>query len=223
VASPKHHVGLEALFDFGSGSVDQGLGLAIACHLAFCAQCRATLDEIESLTEMALACAAAATRGLPQVRDRLFDRLTHEPTPLPVRPRVDARLSALGLPQVLSRVLPPEPVNLSFRRLLPGIEVIDLTLTSSAPNLRARLMRFRPGVSIPTHDHEGDEHAVVLRGSFQDDGAQFGPGDVCITHPGAPHQLRVDPGELCITLVVNHGRIIPHTLLGKVLALVCGM
>jgi putative transcriptional regulator len=222
VASPKHHVGLEALFDFASGSVDQGLGLAVACHLAFCAQCRATLDEIDSLTDAALVW-ASATSGLPQVRDRLFDRLTHEPTPLPVRARADARLSALALPQVLSRVLPPEPGNLSFRRLLPGIEVIDLTLAWSAPDLRARLLRFRPGVSIPTHDHEGDEHAVVLRGSFQDDGAEFGPGDVCITHPGAPHQLRVDPGEDCIALVVNHGRIIPHTLLGKVLALVCGM
>jgi putative transcriptional regulator len=221
VPLPKHHVGSVALLGFAAGSTQPGPGLAIACHLDFCPQCRADVAAIESVTGAAVAAAASALAG---PRARLLDALAPTIAPAAGEARVDSRLAALGLPQVLRRSVAPAPAPLRFKFLLPGIEVLELSLGAVADGqrTRARLMRFRPGVTIPHHDHEGDEHAVVLRGSFHDQRAQFCPGDVCLTQPGAPHHLRVDPGEICIALIVNQGRIIPHTRVAKLLARLCG-
>jgi putative transcriptional regulator len=91
--------------------------------------------------------------------------------------------------------------------------------SARSPGKSARVARFRPGFVVPLHDHDGPEHTVVLRGSYVDGDLRFGPGDVATRARGERHELRVDPGEACTALIVTRGRLVPLTLLGRLLQL----
>jgi putative transcriptional regulator len=217
MGAPRHHFGEELLLDYAAGTAREALALPVGVHLAFCRECGERLRAIERL---ALAAIGARPVAAPAavVRRRLLGALAAAPTPLarPLR-RPDLRLAALGLPQVLGRYLPEGALR--WKRALPGLESMRLRLDD--PLARARLLRCSPGYQVPHHDHGGPEHTVVLQGSFVDDGERFGPGDVCERLPGQRHRPRVDDGASGVALVVNRGGLVPLTLLGRMLQLLC--
>ena len=80
-----------------------------------------------------------------------------------------------------------------------------------------RLIAFKPGVTIPFHDHGGPEQIVVFTGALEEEGKRFERGDISIRDSGERHEQRVAPGVPCIALVVNEGKLQPLTLRGRLL------
>jgi putative transcriptional regulator len=108
---------------------------------------------------------------------------------------------------------------LRWRLLLPGLRAIDLPL----PPATARLLRFRPGLTIPLHDHAGLELTVVLSGSIADEAGAATAGDVVVRAPGQHHAQLVGAEEACVALVVNEGPLIPRNRWGRLLKRLAGV
>jgi putative transcriptional regulator len=78
----------------------------------------------------------------------------------------------------------------------------------------ARLIKLRPGLDIPLHDHGGQELTLVFIGALEDAQGRFGRGDLSYRFPGSHHRQHVDAAGDCIALQVNEGRFLPLTLKG---------
>jgi putative transcriptional regulator len=83
----------------------------------------------------------------------------------------------------------------------PGIRRLPLGLGST----HCELMRIEPGRGASDHDHAGDELTLVLRGSYFDGHASYGPGDVSLAREGFVHAPTANPGEVCYVLAVTFG------------------
>lgn len=94
------------------------------------------------------------------------------------------------------------------------MRAIDLEIPSV---WRARLLRFRPGIAIPVHDHVGPEHTVVFSGGLVDGGGHLGRGDAATMLPGDTHRQRTEPGEICVALIISEAPARPLTASGKIL------
>jgi len=222
VTEPQRHFSDDLLRGFAVGTASEGARLAIACHTALCRVC---LDEAAT-HEAALDSLLAPGKGtlerssatsLSQSRARLLAELAELPAPPAVSPvpQPPAALPAdmPQLPPALSKLLLSRGA-VSWRTLVPGIRVIDLPVPSV---WRARLLRFRPGLTIPVHDHGGPEHTVVFSGGLIDAGGHLGRGDAATMFPGDRHRQRTDGDEPCVALIINEGPAQPLTISGRLL------
>ena len=79
-------------------------------------------------------------------------------------------------------------------RYRPGVEAKRLW------NRRTIMLRCRPGAVLPAHDHDEDEHIVVISGDFVVGGRSFGPGDYHRSLAGNAHGDAFTRGG-CLLLV----------------------
>lgn len=219
LAVPHHHFSDEILLDYSAGNAKEPLGLPVACHLDLCPDCRDRVADLE-----AVASASLLTFGFPRASQDVRARLLSElgPRTMPVdasEPPIARELAGLGLPVALHRYLSADH-HPHWRLLIPGVREIRLGLREQGAS--ARLVRLRPGVVIPLHDHEGPEYTVVFRGGLEEGEAHFQRGDVCVRDEGIDHEQHVERGEECIALVVNHGGLVPRTLKGHLFKLIAG-
>jgi putative transcriptional regulator len=156
----------------------------------------------------------------PQLRARLLADLATLPDVLAPPSAAASARRAAALPADLPP-LPPALSNLllsrgaaTWRTLVPGIRAIELPLPSA---WRARLVRFRPGLTIPIHDHGGPEHTVVFSGGLVDAGGHLGRGDATTMFPGERHTQRTDGDEPCVALIINEAPAQPLTISGRFL------
>ena len=212
-----HHVPDEMLLEYAAGTASDATALATACHVAMCDACSTrvvVLEEIggrvldaggsEPLPSGALEAVLARIEGPPQARD--------EAAAVPAAP---AFLAEFDLPRPLLRRLAEAAVGNDWRFVVPGVRAVDLPV--AAPGVTVRLVAFKPGVTIPIHDHGGPERVVVFSGALEEEGKRFERGDISIRDAGERHEQHVAPGEPCIALVVNEGPLRPLTLRGRLL------
>ena len=64
----------------------------------------------------------------------------------------------------------------------------------------AALLRYAPGAGIPTHDHVGYEHILVLEGAQQDEHGYYAAGTLLINGPGSRHTVFSEQG--CVVLAI---------------------
>jgi putative transcriptional regulator len=113
------------------------------------------------------------------------------------------------------RRLAEAAVGNDWRFVVPGVRAVDLP--AAGPGVTVRLVAFKPGVTIPIHDHGGPERVVVFSGALEEEGKRFERGDISIRDAGERHEQHVVPGQPCIALVVNEGALKPLTLRGRLL------
>ena len=65
---------------------------------------------------------------------------------------------------------------------------------------KAALLRFRPGASVPLHEHTGYEHILILSGSQVDENSRSEAGTVIVNPPGTRHRVFSEFG--CIVLAI---------------------
>jgi len=96
----------------------------------------------------------------------------------------------------------------------PGMSQVRLW---TGPNdERLWLLKAKGGVSIPTHDHNGIEMTLVLKGSYTVDGQRYSKGMIEIADGDVEgHTPIIDEGEECICLVVTEAPIRIHSFLGR--------
>ena len=81
-----------------------------------------------------------------------------------------------------------------------GVQQYDLNLGGAGA---CRLLRIKPGVSVPHHTHKGNELTMILRGSYSDDIGRFCKGDVADLDDQVKHQPIVDTEQECICLIAT--------------------
>jgi anti-sigma factor ChrR (cupin superfamily) len=89
--------------------------------------------------------------------------------------------------------------QLPWQPFYEGVDIYRL-YDAGADGPRAALLRYRPGASVPRHEHVGYEHIVVLAGEQSDESGQFGPGSLAINPPGTRHCVTSATG--CIVLAI---------------------
>src|SRR5262245_7258046 len=212
-----HHVPEEMLLEYVAGTSTDAAALAAACHVALCNVCAARVAELEAVGGGFLEAGGAAPLA-PGALEAVLARIDAPPqsrreaSAVPAPP---AFLAGYDLPRPLLRRLAEAPAASDWRFVVPGVRAVDLT--PGAPGVTMRIIAFKPGITIPFHDHGGAEHIVVFTGALEEEGKRFERGDISIRDEGERHEQRVAPGEPCIALVVNEGKLRPLTLRGRLL------
>ena len=87
----------------------------------------------------------------------------------------------------------------SWQPFREGIEQVPLH--EAAPSgLRAALLRYAPGASVPAHEHVGYEYILVLEGAQEDDRGRYPAGTLLVNPPGSAHAVRSAEG--CVVLAI---------------------
>jgi putative transcriptional regulator len=225
---PTHHAPDHALLEYVTGHSEEALALGVACHVALCALCRADARRLEAVGGALLDAeppSGLSAGALDSVLGRLDDATEEAPAPVPVSAAPAARAGAgssdawtsLGLPEILVTRLPPGPAR--WRYIAPGVRGINVALRHQG-GASARLLRLKPGLVIPTHDHGAPELTLVFAGALTDAEGRFERGDLSCRQPGDTHLQRVDPKGDCIALVINADRLIPRTWAGRFIRLI---
>ena len=214
VHQPSRHFSDDLLRGFAVGAASEGARLAVACHLDFCSACREGTAAHEATIDALLQSQASTPPAA--MRARLMADLDALPVPAPApaaSPSVALPADLPPLPPALSKLLLSRGA-VTWRTLVPGIRAIDLPIASA---WRARLVRFRPGLTIPIHDHGGPEHTVVFSGGLLDAGGHLERGDATTMFPGESHTQRTDDAEPCVALIINESAAKPLTISGRLL------
>jgi putative transcriptional regulator len=221
VTAPSHHPTDEAFVEYVAGAMSEGAALAHACHVSLCAECGRRMTELESLGGAWLEGGATevfSTDALAQTLARLDEPSANDDdAPPPALPEI---LAPYRLPGPLARHVARVAEGLRWRFRLPGVRTIDLpgsTVVAGRGGPRVRLVAFKPGVTIPPHDHGGTEHIVIFSGAIEEAGRRFARGDIATREVGERHEQRIADGETCVALVVNEGPLLPLTFRGRLL------
>ena len=78
-----------------------------------------------------------------------------------------------------------------------GVEICRLA--GDADGASVALLRYRPGASVPLHEHAGLETVIVLEGSQADERGLYGRGTVAVNPAGSRHSVWSDEG--CVVLI----------------------
>lgn len=91
-----------------------------------------------------------------------------------------------------------QPDNLEWVPFREGIEIYPIYTSESGCS--AALLRYAPGASIPSHEHLGYEHILVLKGEQNDQYHSYPQGTLVVSPPGTSHSVQSSSG--CIVLAI---------------------
>lgn len=201
-----HRPSEETMAAFAAGTLDEGLSLVVAAHVAtnprsaadyrdLVAIGGAMLEDIEPV-EMASAS-----------RDDVLSRI--DATPASLAP-VSASGREPGLPAVLApyRLGRWMPVGrgVALRRVeVPGAEA------------RVFMLRAKPGIWLPAHHHTGNEWTTILDGAYEHEHGRYAAGDFDEADEAHAHTPRVDPELGCTCIVALTGKVVFEGWLGRML------
>lgn len=188
------HLTHELIIAYATGAAGEGAALAAAAHLTFCEECR---RKVETQEMIAGALLAGAPEAAPPPCDALLDRLDDDP--------VEAAPLAKGpLPAPVAAAIGIDFDKIPWRFRLPGVYVYEM---SSADGEDVSLMKVRPGATIPSHTHEGEELTVVFEGELVDGEATYKAGDISVADASVDHTPRAGGDTACICLAVLSGGV----------------
>ena len=228
ISEPQHHPDEGVLMDYAAGAAHEGAGVLIATHLALCPTCRATVKRLESLGGALVADLPPSPLD-PALRTSVLAQLDEPEAKVAPRPAPAVKTSPqpiVVLPRPLRDYAGGTIADLPWRRVGPGIELIELTLGGAARQSakeraeeHMRLFRIGAGHAIPRHTHHGTEMVLVLSGGFRDGGRQFRRGDVSLSDQQIDHSPKVDKDADCICLSVTDAPLRLTGLVGRILNL----
>ena len=218
MTAPVHHMPDDLLLQYVAGSAAAPAALVAACHTTMCAACTARVRELEVVGGALLAeLPGEALR--PGALEATLARLNSVAAPeKPLTPPVQPA-DCPPLPRPLLRLI-EEAGGLRWGFIAPGVR--GMTFKSGSTTTVTRLLRLRPGMTIPLHDHGDLEYTMIFSGALEDAGEQYKRGDVCVREGGEKHVPRVMAGETCVALTVNEGALLPLTLTGRLMKLMSG-
>ncbi|SOD90317.1 ChrR family anti-sigma-E factor [Caenispirillum bisanense] len=197
----KHHPGDDLLVAYAAGSLDEGLSLMVATHLALCPACRTKVTAAESMGAALvdeMPPEPLAEDALKSILARL-DEPEPAPPPPPAPPTQVDETTLRTIPEPLRSYLSGNLDALPWRSLGPAVRSVELPTQGA----KARLFRIKPGAALPEHSHNGAEYTLVLAGGFSDEVGSFARGDVACADETLLHQPIADPGEPCLCLAVT--------------------
>ncbi len=186
------------VLDYASGSLAEGMALAIASHASLCRACSERIGKLERLGGELLQEVETADADGGSLAAMLLRLEEPEPFVAPPPP-LDAETNSL-LPKPLRQYVGGSLKDLAWKRVGRMYEEVRLPL--SRKNLKVSLMRLKPGSLMPQHTHRGQEITLVLAGGYTDNGRAFIRGDFDAKGPSHKHQPVVDEDGECLCFVV---------------------
>jgi quercetin dioxygenase-like cupin family protein len=126
-------------------------------------------------------------------------------SPMTIDPRPGPRASAMRQIIQGSLVFPDlgerakDPDSLEWLPFHPGVEIHWIYQEQENGHCAA-LIRFRPGASVPLHEHRGFEHIYVLTGTQCDKSGGLKEGSLMVHAPGTRHSIFSEEG--CVVLAI---------------------
>jgi putative transcriptional regulator len=207
---PTRHPSEALILDHARGVLESGRDFVLRAHLAACPACRAQarlaeavggamMDELEpaKMAHDALAKALAALDRPPP---------TPPPAAAPVPPNDWIRV-------------PPDVLTAAARhrrQAAPGVWVAHVT-RSGDDGPRSYLLGVGPGIAVPMHTHRGREFVCVLKGSYEDRGQIYRPGDFAENDDEVEHQPRITRDGECVCLIAADNLLVPRSMQARLL------
>jgi anti-sigma factor ChrR (cupin superfamily) len=107
---------------------------------------------------------------------------------------------AQAFAELLQRATRPD--LLDWQLLRPGVEFHSL-YGQPGQGPAAALLRYAPGARVPSHQHGGIEHILVLAGSQRDENGVYPVGTLLVSPSGSRHAVISDEG--CLVLAIWAG------------------
>ena len=206
-----HHPDVTMLAAYAAGTLDLGQHVAIATHLASCAQCSDFARALERVGGAMLDGEAPAALAVGALERALA--------------RLDAPAQA-GIAASPARLFAESPAQLPrfvksyafgpWRWVAPRTSMRSIELPEPSPT-RVFLLKSAPGSKMLQHEHSGLEITCVLTGAFAHEGGRFGPGDFDFGDPTIDHRPNIEAGEDCLCLVAMQGELKFSGLLGRLM------
>lgn len=147
------------------------------------------------------------TEALPGLRERLMSALPHSSRFERFADAV-AELLDIERPRAL-RLLDQLDNRDLYNELMPGIELFWVRGGPRVADAVRGFVRVAAGLNFPEHEHFGEEHVLVLQGSFIDPSRDltFRPGDIDNMPAGTSHLhiVPADGTDLLMLSVVHKG------------------
>lgn len=192
--------------------LDAGFSLLVETHLELSPAARAAHARFQTLGGLLLEDIEPADVE-PSALNRALAALDSEPRPVdrparraPARPDMP---EGFALPATLAR----QEIG-PWRWIAPGVRSARIALPGPSVS-RAFLLEIGPGLRAPAHGHEGDELTCVLRGGFSSGNAHYGEGDMACADASVVHDIAIDPGVACLSLIAMEGRTRPSSMFGR--------
>ncbi|WP_264662417.1 ChrR family anti-sigma-E factor [Azospirillum canadense] len=211
---PAHHPGPELLFDYAAGSLREVQALLVASHLAYCADCRRQVAELEACGGVLLE-EVAAEPVSDSLLDAVLATIANAPAAPPQPPPEPAKAPNGVLPGPLHRALGGSLDGVDWVRIVPGIHLSGWSLGVGTAS--ACLLRMAAGASVPAHRHTDHEMLLVLTGAFSDEFGRYRVGDVASYDPETPHHAVADRDGECLCLLVQDNPLVFTGALGWLL------
>ncbi len=94
--------------------------------------------------------------------------------------------------------------NRTWQPLREGVE-ISIIYQEPDNGPCAAFLRYQPGASVPSHEHLGFEHILILAGEQKDAAGSYPKGTLLIHRPSTNHSVISEKG--CIALAVWHSPV----------------
>lgn len=195
---PTHLPPDEMLAEFACGATSPGVSLLIATHLTQAPESRGKVEEFERIGGILLA--DEEPKDMPSgALDATLSMIGDAPESLPSR---KADVAPCPLPRTVLDRLGVDFDDIPWKFQLPGVSAVDV---DGFEGEKVRLLRAKPGSSVPQHTHEGTELTLVMHGCLEDDGIAYSKGDVAVNDEDDDHRPRILGDEICYCLIVQQG------------------
>lgn len=207
----RHHIPSEFLAAYAAGSLSHPFAVVVATHVSMCAECRAELEAHHAV-------GGAVLESLPA-------ETIHADSKAAVLAALDDVAPAAPSPKRAG--IYPGPLAEAIGGDTPRWKHVGLG-TKQAVLYRGRagsvrLLHIPPGQAVPDHSHRGIEMTLVLQGSFFDEDAEFGVGDVELADDSVEHTPVAGAGQPCICLAATEAPLRFSGMLPRILQPVLGI
>lgn len=197
----RHHLSDDLLSAYAAGTLAEGWSIAVASHLALCPSCRARFAGFERLGGQMIE-TLPVEGDVDTAWDIMKSRISggDSVSSTIVKPEV-LPVSASTLPEPLRSYVGGDLADLKWKSL--GRGAYHIPIKTSDTETSVRLLRIPAGKPVPEHGHGGRELTLVLSGSFTDETATYGRGDIEEADSELVHQPIASPDADCICLAVT--------------------
>jgi len=205
-----HHPRDLTLADFVAGRLGEALATVVATHLELCSVCRKTARDFEAVGGLSLEAAEPAEMSA-QALDAFWARAERD-APAPA-----ARPPAKPLRALLENGIE----SARWRPMAPG--AAHAVLKPGRGGGALHLLKFAPGMKIPTHTHRDVELTLVLDGAYEDEIGRYATGDLADLDSEITHAPRAIGATPCICLVAANAPLVFKGLIGRIMQPLVGL
>ena len=198
-----HHPAPELLTAFSAGSLQLSHALCVATHIESCHDCNANLNRLNTVGAQLMSDLKPAAAS-DELKNKVLDMLDDTPAAMETRVSKPSVVSS-AVPRALRQFIPTNYDALEWSYVSPSIEAAKLCVDKNGS--KVELLRLKPGSTVPTHTHTGDEYTLLLEGSFSDESGIYQEGDFVIRDGRHKHRPVVTKDKVCICLTVTDAPI----------------